>query len=57
MTASLPVSTSTSATPAFVGSPLRVTGDAHQSAEGLDDEVVPGQRRASAPLPKPVIEQ
>ena len=46
MVASLPVSTSTSATPAFVGSPLRVAGDAHQPADRLDEEVVAGQRGA-----------
>ena len=55
MTASLPVRTSTSATPALVGWPSG-PGDAHQPAEGLDDEVVAGQARP-APLPKPVTEQ
>ena len=43
--ASLAVRTSTSATPTLVGLALGVAGDAHQAAEGLDDEVVPGQAR------------
>ena len=52
MVVSLAVSTSTSATPALVGLLLCLTGDAHQTAKGLHDEVVAGQVRAPA-VPEP----
>ena len=35
---------------------VRVAGQAHQAGHGLDHEVVAGQCRAPAPLPKPLIE-
>ena len=40
--ASLPARTSASATPSFIGSPVRLAGDGHPAALGLDDEVVAG---------------
>ncbi len=56
MVASLPVSTSTSATPAFVGSPIGSPVMLIRPPRAWTTKSYPGSE-APAPLPNPVIEQ